>query len=67
MKYLAALLLIIIISGCAQLVGYTVGTLSNVTGDLIMRQIDDKKEKEKEQEKKWKGNGECRAIKVSQV
>ena len=40
-----------VISGCAQLVGYTVGTLSNVTGDLIMREIDAKKEKEKEQDK----------------
>ena len=48
MKFLAALLLMFVISGCAQLVGYTVGTLSNVTGDLIMRQIDDKKEKEQD-------------------
>ena len=49
MKFMAALLLIIMISGCAQLVGYVVGTLSNVTGDLIMREIiDDKKEKEHE-------------------
>ena len=38
----------IVISGCAELVGYTVGTLSNVTGDLIMRKIDDEKEKEKD-------------------
>ena len=37
-----------VISGCAQLVGYAVGTLSNVTGDLIMRQIDDEKEKEQD-------------------
>ena len=43
MKFIAALILIIMISGCAQLVGYVVGTLSNVTGDLIMREIDDKK------------------------
>ena len=40
-----------VISGCAELVGYTVGTLSNVTGDLIMREIDDKKEEEGEKEK----------------
>jgi len=50
MKFLAALLLIIMISGCAELVSYTIGTLGNVTGDLIMREIDetdDKKEQEK--------------------
>jgi len=33
------------LSGCAELVGYVVGTLSNVTGDMIMNKIDDKKEK----------------------
>ena len=39
-----------VISGCAELVSYTIGTLGNVTGDLIMREIDetdDKKEQEK--------------------
>ena len=36
----------LMISGCAELVSYTIGTLGNVTGDLIMREIDDKKEKE---------------------
>ena len=46
MKFLAALLLIIMISGCAELVSYAVGTLGNVTGDLIMRKMDDKKEQE---------------------
>ena len=45
MKLIAALLLIIMISGCAQLVSFVVGTLGNVTGDLIMREIiDDKKD-----------------------
>ena len=48
MKFLAALLLMFVISGCAALVGYAVGTLSNVTGDLIMRKLDDEKEKEQE-------------------
>jgi hypothetical protein len=38
------------ISGCAELVSYAVGTLGNVTGDLIMRELDDKKENEKEKE-----------------
>jgi len=48
MKFMATLLLVIVISGCAELVGYAVGTLSNVTGDLIMREIDEKNEKEQE-------------------
>ena len=48
MQFIAAVLLMFVISGCAELVGYAVGTLSNVTGDLIMRQIDDKKEKEQD-------------------
>jgi len=39
MKLMAALVLMIVISGCAELVSYTIGTLGNVTGDLIMRQI----------------------------
>jgi len=51
MKFLAAFLLMFVISGCAELVSYTIGTLGNVTGDLIMRKLDDKKEKEKEKEK----------------
>jgi len=51
MKLMVAFLLTLVISGCAELVSYTIGTLGNVTGDLIMREIDDKKEKEKEQEK----------------
>ena len=41
---MAALLLMFVISGCAELVSYTIGTLGNVTGDLIMREIDNKKE-----------------------
>ena len=46
MKLMAALLLMFVISGCAELVSYTIGTLGNVTGDLIMREIiDDKKDK----------------------
>ena len=44
MKFIAAFLLIIMISGCAELVSYAVGTLGNVTGDLIMRKMDDKKD-----------------------
>ena len=44
MKSIAALLLMFVISGCAELVSYTIGTLGNVTGDLIMRELDDKKD-----------------------
>jgi len=45
MKLIAPLLLIIMLSGCAELVGYVVGTLSNVTGDMITNKINEKKEK----------------------
>ena len=49
MKLIGLFLLVIMLSGCAALVGYVVGTLSNVTGDLIMDEIKkEKKEKEKE-------------------
>jgi hypothetical protein len=45
MKFIAAFFLTLVISGCAELVSYAVGTLGNVTGDLIMREIiDDKKD-----------------------
>jgi hypothetical protein len=45
MKLIASLLLLITLNGCAELVSYAIGTLGNVTGDLIMNKIDDKKEK----------------------
>jgi hypothetical protein len=48
MKLIGLFLLVIMLSGCAEFVGYAIGTLSNVTGDLIMDEI---KEKEKEKEK----------------
>ena len=31
--------------GCAELIGYTIGTASNVTGDLITEYIDNEKKK----------------------
>tara|TARA_Y100001951_G_scaffold26037_1_gene20154 strand:- start:271 stop:444 length:174 start_codon:yes stop_codon:yes gene_type:complete len=30
--------------GCAELIGYTIGTTSNVTGDLITKYIEKKKD-----------------------
>jgi len=42
------LFLIIIMAtqlGCAELIGFTIGTASNVTGDLITEYIDDEKKK----------------------
>ena len=48
MKLIGLFLLVIMLSGCAELVGYTIGTLSNVTGDFIMDKV---KEKEEEKEK----------------
>ena len=32
--------------GCAELIGYTIGTASNVTGDLIIKQIEKMKDAE---------------------
>ena len=43
MKFIGSLLLVIILSGCAELVSYAIGTLGNVTGDLIMDEIKEKK------------------------
>ena len=47
---LRILLIIILITqvGCSALVGYLVGTASNLTSDLILREVDKEKEKEKE-------------------
>jgi len=43
------LLIIILITqvGCSALVGYLIGTASNLTSDLIMREVDKKKESKK--------------------
>ena len=43
------ILLIIILTtqiGCSTMVGYLIGTASNLTSDLIMREADKEKEKE---------------------
>ena len=34
--------------GCAELIGFTIGTASNVTGDLIIDYIEDEKKKDAE-------------------
>lgn len=42
------LFLIIIMTtqlGCAELIGYTIGTASNVTGDFIIEYIENEKKK----------------------
>ena len=55
MKLVGLCLLVIMLGGCAEFVGYAIGTLSNVTGDLIMDEI--KKEKKEEKEKEYWVNG----------
>jgi hypothetical protein len=37
--------------GCAELIGFGVGTASNVTGDLIIRYIEDEKPENKQDNK----------------
>ena len=34
--------------GCAEFIGYTIGTASNVTGDFITEYIENKKKKDAE-------------------
>ena len=34
--------------GCAELIGFTIGTASNVTGDLITEYIENEKKKDAE-------------------
>ena len=34
--------------GCAELIGYTIGTASNVTGDFIIEYIENEKKKDAE-------------------
>ena len=48
MKLIGLFLLVIMLSGCAQLVNFAIGTLGNVTGDLIMDKIKEKKEEMKD-------------------
>ena len=50
MKLIGLFLLVIILSGCAELVNYTIGTLGNVTADLLMDEIKKEKKEEKEKE-----------------
>ena len=48
MKLIGLFLLVIMLSGCAELVSYAIGTLGNVTGDLIMDEIKEKKKEMKD-------------------
>ena len=43
------LLIIILITqvGCSAMIGYLIGTASNLTSDLILREVDKKKETKK--------------------
>ena len=47
------LLIIILVTqlGCAELIGFGIGTASNVTGDLIIGYIEDEQKKYKEDTK----------------
>jgi len=48
MKKLFLLLLLVGTVGCAELIAYTIGTASQVSGDLIKETFIDKKKKKKE-------------------
>jgi hypothetical protein len=50
------LLIFIIVTqlGCAELIGFAIGTAGNVTGDLIIKYIDNEKKKDKEDDAKEK-------------
>jgi hypothetical protein len=40
--------------GCAELIGFTIGTASNVTGDLIVDYMEEEKKKATEDDKEVK-------------
>jgi uncharacterized transporter YbjL len=52
------LLIIIMVTqlGCAELIGFGIGTAGNVTGDLIIKYIDNEKKKDKEDDAKDEGS-----------
>lgn len=49
------ILVIVTQLGCAELIGFGIGTAGNVTGDLIIKYIDNEKKKDKEDD----ANGEA--------
>ena len=54
MTRLFLILVIVTQLGCAELIGFTIGTAGNVTGDLIIKYIDNEKKKDKEDDAKGK-------------
>ena len=48
MKRLFLILIMATQLGCAELIGFTIGTASNVTGDLITDYIENEKKKDTE-------------------
>jgi hypothetical protein len=48
MTQLFLILIMVTQLGCAELIGFTIGTAGNVTGDLIIKYIDNEKKKDKE-------------------
>ena len=48
MKRLFLILIMATQLGCAELIGFTIGTASNVTGDLITEYIENEKKKDGE-------------------
>ena len=48
MKRLFLILIMATQLGCAELIGFTIGTASNVTGDLITEYIENEKKKDTE-------------------
>ena len=51
MTRLFLILIIVTQLGCAELIGFGIGTASNVTGDLIIGYIEDEKTENKEDNK----------------
>ena len=48
MTRLFLILIMVTQLGCAELIGYTIGTASNVTGDLIIKYVENDEKKDKE-------------------
>jgi len=40
--------------GCAELMGFAIGTAGNVTGDLIIKYVENEEKKDKEDDEKEK-------------
>ena len=42
--------------GCAELIGFAIGTAGNVTGDLIIKYVENEEKKDKEDDAKDEGS-----------